>query len=382
MTMSPEYSRAAAIISREAIAHNLDVVRVAANTDVMAVVKADAYGHGVDVIAPYLREIGVTWLGVALPSEGIALRESGDRGRVLAWLSTPGDPAIQQCVERDVDLSVSSLWELSTIADYAAASNRQAHVHLKIDTGLSRNGVLPRDLDPLLTELATQIDAGHINLRGVWSHLACADNEDLDYAVNTVQAQVDIFESALARIANHGLTPQVRHLAHSAGALWHPNTRYDLVRSGIALYGLSPNSVRASAASLGLVPAMSVEAKLAQVKVIEAGAGVSYSYTWRAKKSTPVGLVPLGYADGVSRNLSNRITPVVGGRRVPQIGTITMDQFVIDLTEIAASPGDVVTLFGSGAAGDQSADDWGVLSGTVGYEVVTRMGARLPRKYR
>jgi alanine racemase len=371
--------RARAVISTEAIRRNFDAVRSVAGVEAMAVVKADAYGHGVEHIAPVLREHGVRWLGVALPSEAIALRSAGDAGNVLAWLSTPGDPHIAECVALGVDLSVSSIREFTDIVTAAQAQNVVANIHIKIDTGLSRNGIGIGDLESLIPLVQK---ARNVHVRGVWSHLASADHEDLAYSQSSVAQQVGVFEAALELLAANGINPDIRHVANTAGALWHPSTHYDLVRVGIGTYGLSPNTVRATAAELGLVPAMHLQARLSNTKTIPAGAGVSYSHTWIAETATRIGLVPIGYADGIPRNLGNRIEFAIGGKRVKQIGTIAMDQCVVELSGVPdTEPGAVVDLFGSGASGELTADDWGQRMETVGYEIVTRIGTRVPKEY-
>ncbi len=374
-------SRAWAKVSGEAILRNYDTVRAVAGVDAMAVVKADAYGHGVDFVAPLLRSHGVAWLGVSLPSEALALRAAGDRGKLLCWLSTPGDPDLVACVGADIDLSVSSSRELHEIAEAARAGGVCVNVHVKIDTGLSRNGLPVALLGSLLGELRSLLDAGVICVRGVWSHLASADHADVELSTDSVSAQRSVFVRALAEFASAGIEPEVVHLANTAGALWHPDSRFNLIRVGIGIYGLSPNAQRATSAELGLVPAMTVVARLSSVKEVSAGAGVSYSHTWTAERDSTLGLVPVGYGDGIPRHASNRVGVVIGGEMVLQVGTIAMDQFVIDCTDLVAevSAGSEVYLFGSGAHGEWTADQWGLACGSVGYEIVTRLGSRIPR---
>ena len=374
--------RARAVISTKALLRNLDRVRGVAGVDVMAVVKADAYGHGVDYIARLLREHGVTWLGVALPSEALALRASGDQGNILAWLTTPGDPDLARCVAQDVDLSVSSIREMTEIIAAAESLNTVARIHIKIDTGLSRNGVQLDNLGAILELAQTGIANQRIYVRGVWSHLASADHVDPEIARRSVAEQIDVFEKALTICANAGITPEIRHMANTAGALWHPASRYDLVRIGIGMYGLSPNSDRSTANELGLVPAMQVQARISSVKEISTGTGVSYGHTWRADTSTLIGLVPIGYADGLPRNLGNKVEFAVDGSRIAQIGTIAMDQCVVKLDSVPGTkPGDTVSVFGPGTRGEMTADEMASLMGTVGYEIVTRLGVRVPRVY-
>lgn len=374
-------ARAWANVSGDAILRNYDTIRAIAGVEAMAVVKADAYGHGVDFVAPLLRAHGVAWLGVALPSEALALRADGDRGKLLSWLSTPADPDLAACVAADVDLSVSSSRELHEIATAARAGGVCANIHVKIDTGLNRNGLPPVELGALLGELQALVSEGVICVRGVWSHLASADHPDGERAAESVAAQRSVFVVALAEFASAGIEPEVVHLANTAGALWHPDSRLNLVRVGIGMYGLSPNAQRATSADLGLVPVMTVVARLSSVKEVSAGAGVSYSHTWIAGRNSVLGLVPVGYGDGIPRSASNQVAVSVDGQMVAQVGTIAMDQFVIDLTDCHAGvySGSEVYLFGSGAHGEWTADQWGLASGSVGYEIVTRLGARIPR---
>ena len=377
----PPNARAWANVSGQAILRNYDTVRAITGVDVMAVVKANAYGHGVDFIAPLLRVHGVTWLGVALPSEALALRAAGDRGRILSWLSTPGDPDLAACVGADVDLSVSNSRELHDIAAAARTLGKRANIHVKIDTGLSRNGLPLAELGSVLAELITLVAEGVIGVRGVWSHLASADHVDPEIAQESVSAQRDVFISALAEFASVGIEPEAIHLANTAGALWHPDSRFNLVRIGISMYGLSPNVQRASSAELNLVPAMTLVARLSSVKSVPAGSGVSYLHTWTAERECQLGLVPVGYGDGIPRSASNNVSVCVAGDLIAQVGTIAMDQFVIDATDCAGgiSAGAEVYLFGSGAHGELTADQWGQASGSIGYEIVTRLGSRIPR---
>ncbi len=377
-------TRAVARVDLGAIRGNLARMRsLAGPADVMVVVKADAYGHGMVPVARTAREEGVTWLGVALPSEALTLRAAGDTGRILAWLWTPGDPAVEACVRQGVDLSVSSVWSLAEVADAARRSGERARVHIKVDSGLVRNGASPEELPDVLAQATTAVEAGLIEVVGIWSHLADGDTPD----AASVTHQRERFEAALAVAAAQGIHPTMRHLANSGAVFAHPDCRYDLVRSGIAIYGLSPAPVLGSSADLGLVPAMTLSAELAHVKRIDRGTAVSYGWRWAASSATTVGLLPVGYADGLPRaaGAPSATTPVevaVAGRRVPIVGTVAMDQCVLDLgpdaTDVA---GDAIVLFGPGRHGEATADDWASAMGTIGYEIVTRIGPRVPREH-
>ena len=372
-------TRAEAVIDLAAVRSNLAVFEAAVGgSQVMAVVKADAYGHGMARIAQEARSIGIPWLGVALLSEARALRQSGDTGRVLAWLWAPGDPDLESCLASDVDISVSSLWSLAEVAEHAQRVGVRARVHLKVDTGLSRNGASVDDWAGLVSAAREAQDAGAIEVIGVWSHLANADLPG-DSSVDDQRAQ---FEAASAVAIDSGLDPEVRHLANTAAALGYPETRYDLVRLGIGMYGVPP-STPGSAAALGLTSVMTLRSRLALVKMIPAGQSVSYGSSWTAQRATRVGLVPLGYADGVPRSASGRAEVLLAGVRCPVIGRIAMDQFVIAINDRIddARAGDEVVVFGDEASGAPTADDWAVASDSIGYEIVTRVSGRVPRRY-
>jgi alanine racemase len=370
-------SRAEAVIDLGAVAHNIGVLRRAARSrHVMAVVKADAYGHGVGEVAPAARAAGADWLGVALPSEAIALRASGDRGRLMAWLFTPGDD-IAPAVAADVDLSASAPWAVAAVAAAARQMGRRARLHLKIDTGLGRGGATAAGWADLLDAAAAAEAAGDVAIVGIWSHLACADEPDL--VVTRQQCQA--FEEALSQVAARGIEPEVRHIASSGATLLAPDSHYDMVRCGIAIYGLSPGVAMGSSADLGLRPAMTVVAEVANVKQVPAGHGVSYGLRYRTPAPSTLALVPVGYADGVPRAGSGTLPVAVNGRRFTAAGTIAMDQFVLDVADAEVGPGDRVVLFGSGADGAPTADDWAAACGTINYEIVTRLGRRIPRRY-
>ena len=371
--------RAEAVINLDAVCRNLSTIGQELNGPVtMAVVKADGYGHGMVPVARAARAAGVPWLGVALLSEARDLRVSGDTGRVLAWLWAPGDDHLGPCVEADVDISVSSTWALAEVADVARRLGVRARVHLKVDTGLSRNGAALSEWTQLLGAARVEQDRGSIEVVGVWSHLANADCPD----DQSVADQNACFAMADAAVVDAGLEPAVRHLANTAAALGYPKTRYDLVRIGIGMYGVSP-STPGSAAGLGLTGAMTLRARLALVKQIPAGQSVSYGSKWTASRPTRVGLVPLGYADGVPRAASGRAAVVVAGARCPVLGRIAMDQFVIEIDDGLGDvkAGDEVVLFGDKSGGAPTADDWAVASDSIGYEIVTRVSSRVPRRY-
>jgi len=356
-----------AIVDLGAIAHNLDVVRgVVPLAEVMAVVKADAYGHGAIRIAAAMRDRGVNWLGVALPREALDLREAGDTGRILVWLWAPGDVAITQCVATGVDLGVSNSRMLKEVCAAAVATGTKARVQLKVDTGLSRNGCSLSQWPALIAET---LEAGPlVEVTGVWSHLANADIPN----DRSIHEQRLLFDQACATAEAIGLVIPLRHLANSPAALLCPETHYDLVRVGIALYGVSPVEGR----DFGLRPAMALVSSVASVKTVEAGASVSYGTTWTATEDTSIALVLGGYADGIPRSASNRAEVFINGRLHPIVGRVAMDQFMVAVSADVAA-GDEVVIFGAAP----TANDFARACDTIGYEIVTRIGPRVPRVY-
>lgn len=367
---------AIAVVDLDAYSHNLAVLgEVASGAQVMAVLKADAYGHGLRECARAARDFGLPWLGVTTIEEALTLRDSGDRGRILSWLYPPG-ANFAEAIAHDIDVTASSVAQLAEIA--AAVTDRRARVQLKVDTGLSRNGAYGADWSVLVRAAAAEQRKGTIEVVGVWSHLACADEP----AHPSLDAQEAAFRNAIVELTDVGIEPEVRHLANSAATLTRPSTHFDLVRLGIASYGLTPAPDVASAGEFGLRPVMTLSARLANVKRVPAGSGVSYGHTYVTDRETTLGLVPVGYADGVLRALSNRAPVWCAGSRRPIIGRICMDQFVIDLGDDDVEIGTDVTLFGAGED-VPDAQDWADAAGTISYEIVTRIGGpRINRRYR
>lgn len=364
------------IVDLDAIAANTQVLAArSGSAGVMAVVKADAYGHGLVPSAKAAIAGGAQWLGVALVDEALELRAGGVEDPVLAWLVGPGEPWME-ALTRGIDLSVSDLWVLDEIASAAREVGRVARIHLKVDSGLGRSGAPVGDW-PTLVDAARKAELdGIVVVVGVWSHLAYADAPGHP----TIDRQLMVFREALEVAERAGLQPEVRHLANSAATLTRPDTYFDLTRPGLAVYGLSPLR-DAPPAALGLQPAMSLQARMTLVKRVPAGHGVSYMHRYFTNRETTLGLVPLGYADGVPRDATN-VGPVqVGGRRRTIAGVVCMDQFVVDLADDPVAAGDVVSLFGSGHSGEPTAQDWADATGTISYEIVTRMGPRIRRRY-
>ena len=345
----------------------------ASGAQLMAVVKADGYGHGLVPSARAAVEGGASWLGTAFLEESLAVRAAGLKVPLLCWLSTPGEDLLP-AVQADVDLGVYDPAQLDATVAAARAAGRTARVQLKVDTGLGRGGSTPADWPDLCARAAKVEASGEVRVTGLWSHLACADAGPGD-PVTARQARV--FAEALEVADRAGLRPEVRHLANSAALLTAPETHYDLVRAGIAVYGLSP--VPQLAEDFGLRPAMTLASTVALVKRVPAGSGVSYSHRYVTDRETTLALVPLGYGDGVPRAATGTGPVQLGGARRTVAGTVCMDQFVLDVGDDEVSAGDEVLLFGPGDAGEPTAQDWADALGTINYEVVTRVGARVPR---
>ena len=349
--------------------------RAAGGAGVMAVVKADGYGHGLVPSAVAAVDGGAAWLGVAFLEEALALRAAGLHAPVLAWLTSPGEDRAA-AVAADVDLGVSDLDQLRETVAAARVADRVARVQLKVDTGLSRGGATIADWPDLCTAAAKAEASGELRVTGLWSHFAFADG-GADHPVNASQAAA--FGEALEVADRAGLRPEVRHLANSAATLTAPATHYDLVRPGIAVYGLSPVPQLGGSAAFGLRPAMTLASTVALTKRVPAGSGVSYLHRYVTERETTLALVPLGYADGIPRSATNVGQVLLAGARRTVAGTVCMDQFVVDVGDDAVRAGDEVLLFGPGDDGEPTAQDWAELLGTISYEIVTRIGSRVPR---
>lgn len=367
---------AEAVVDLGAVEHNVRVLREhAGSAQVMAVVKADGYGHGATRVAQAALAAGAAELGVATVDEALALRADGITAPVLAWLHPPGidfGPALVA----DVEIAVSSARQLDELLDAVARTGRTATVSVKVDTGLNRNGVPPALYPEMLARLRQAAAEHAIRLRGLMSHLVYADAPQ--QPINDIQAQR--FRDMLSYAREEGVTFEVAHLSNSSATMARPDLTLDLVRPGIAVYGLSPVPERGE---MGLVPAMTVKCAVALIKSVPAGEGVSYGHTWIAPHDTTVALLPIGYADGVFRSLGGRLEVLINGRRRPGVGRICMDQLVVDLGPgpVDVAEGDEAILFGPGARGEPTAQDWADLVGTIHYEVVTSPRGRISRTY-
>jgi len=366
--------RAEAVVDLAAIRANVARLKAGTSAEVLAVVKADGYGHGLLPSALAALAGGATWLGTAVVDEALALRAAGVTAPVLAWLWTPEDAAkVRDAIASDIDLSVSSTWQLAIVSAAARELRRTAHIHLKIDTGLSRNGCTRDDWPELLAATAKAVAIGDVEAVGVWSHFAYADEPGHP----TISRQIDAFHAALDVAARAGVEPRLRHLANSAATLTLPAAHFDLVRPGIAIYGLSPVPNE----DFGLTPAMTLRSGLASVKRVRAGEGVSYGHAYTTAHDTTLALVPLGYADGIPRHATNVGPLAIAGRRYTISGRVCMDQFVVDVGNAPVRADDTAVLFGTGRDGAPTAQDWADAIGTIHYEIVTRIGPRVPRVY-
>ena len=363
------------VVDLDAVAHNVRVLREHAGpASVMAVVKADGYGHGASQVGQAALAAGAAELGVATIGEALELRRAGITAPVLAWLHPPGAD-FAPALSSDVQIGVSSLRQVADLLDAVERTGLTAVVTIKVDTGLNRNGVSARDYPDVLDVLARATAAGAVRVRGIMSHLACGDEPE--NPVNDRQAQR--FAEMLHQAGSRGVDFEVAHLSNSPSAMTRPDLGFDMVRPGVAVYGLSPIP---EFGDMGLRPAMTLRSPVAMVKRLNAGEGVSYGHAWVADSDTTVALIPLGYADGVFRALGGRIDVLINGRLRRSVGRMCMDQFVVDLgPEVDVSDGDEAILFGPGLDGEPTAADWAELLGTIHYEIVTSPRGRVRRTY-
>ncbi|MBX7451964.1 alanine racemase [Mycolicibacterium sp. 3033] len=377
MTQHTTQQAPTAIVDLDAIAHNISVLREHAGAAaVMAVVKADGYGHGAAAVGRAALAAGAGQLGVATVDEALALRRDGITAPVLAWLHPPGMD-FAPALSADIELAVSSLRQVEEVLAGVERTGSTATVTIKADTGLSRNGVAPADFSGVVSALRNAASDGAVRVRGLMSHLAHGDSPE--HPFNSEQARRLTELAAAARSA--GVVFEVVHLSNSPAALTRPDLAFDMVRPGIAVYGQTPIPERGD---MGLRPAMTLTCPVAMVRSIRAGDGVSYGHTWVAEADTTVALIPAGYADGVFRPLSNKMSVQINGRRYPNVGRICMDQFVVDLGPgpVEVNEGDEAILFGPGTQGEPTAQDWADLLGTINYEVVCSPRGRITRAYR
>jgi alanine racemase len=362
-----------ALINLDALAANVrSLARNVGTRDVMVVVKANAYGHGMVECARAALAGGASWLGVADIDEALTLRGSGIAAPILAWIHAP-DETFEHAISAKITLGLSSLAQLHAVAGAVAVAGSPARVHLKLETGLSRNGASEPEWEVFFAEAAVLHAVGTIVVEGIFSHLSNTSTED-------DLAQAAVFDRGLVAAASAGLAPTLIHLAASATAVTMPALRYNMVRLGILAYGISPFEDR-TAAALGLTPVMTLRARVVATRRVPAGAGVSYDFTYRTTNETTLALVPLGYGEGIPRAASGRAPVLLGGQRFLIAGRVAMDQFIVDVGQTPVAVGDPVVLFGDPEAGHPTATEWADAASTIGYEIVTRLGGRLERTF-
>jgi alanine racemase len=360
-------------VDLRAVAHNVSVLaELAAPARLCAVVKADGYGHGAIAVSEAALDAGASWLGVALVEEGAVLRKAGIDAPILL-LSEPRSSDLEAAVRYDLRTTVYTLEGVRRLATLAEERGVTATVHLKVNTGMNRVGAAPADVLALAGEIA---GLPGLELEAVWTHLTVADEPGHPFT----DEQLDRFESVLADLEAAGLRPPMTHAANSAATIDHPRARFDLVRTGIALYGIPPSPRLAD--RVDLRPAMSLRSEVSMVKRVRAGEGVSYGLMHRFERDSNVATVPIGYADGVPRRLGVAGGCVlIGGRRRPIVGVVTMDQLMVDCGDDEVAVGDEVVLIGEQGGERITADDWAALVDTIAYEIVCGIGPRVPRIY-
>jgi alanine racemase len=366
---------ARAVVDLAAVRHNVTLLRErAAGAQVMAVVKADAYGHGMVPCALAALAAGADWLGVVQVAEALRLRAAGITAPVLCMMAIPGEP-YEEAIRDGIDVSAGSTGAVAEIAQAAVRAGRPARLQLKCDTGLSRGGAPAAQWPAVVGAALAGQAAGQLEITGLWSHFASADLP----GDPSIERQLEAFAWALERAEKAGARPQIRHIANTAAALTLPAARFDLVRPGGAIYGLS---TLPGGAPREFRPAMTLRTKLAQVKRVPPGTGVSYGHRYVTAAEAVLGLLPIGYADGVPRSAMGRALVQARGRRWAIAGTVCMDQFVVDFGHEPALAGDEVILFGPGDQGEPTAQEWADTLGTISYEIVTGIGNRVARVYR
>ena len=377
-------NRAEVLIDLGAIRENIRYLMAKSGKPALAVVKADGYGHGLLPVAKSALSAGASWLGVALLEEARALRQGGISAPIIAWL-TPITDDFESAINEDIDIAIPSLAHLEVITNAARSLGKCARVHLEVDTGMSRGGAL-NEWSELLGSAKNYQDSGLITVIGIWSHFARADEAGHEFN----KTQLENFKGAVAEAESVGITPEIIHLSNSAAAINDADSHFDLLRLGIAIYGLSPDfSYMGSSEKLNLKPAMSIRARIHLVKDVPAGSQVGYGGSAITKVDTKLGVIAMGYSDGIPRNANSDAGVLVGNKRAPIIGRVSMDQFVVDLgSDSSAKAGDWAYIIGSNpsdsytSASSYTADSWASASATINYEIVTRIAARVKRIYK
>ena len=409
---------AQALVRLDVLAHNMahmvemtaEHARVAGveAPQIMGVVKADAYGHGLIPSALAALSGGATWLGVAQAREALALRCAGidkSRAHILCWMFSALSSPFDELIDNNIDIAVGSVSDIEAVCDAAKHVHKTARVHVQIETGFGRNGFTSQQLSEAMAALRNAQQAELVDVVGVMSHLAVADAPQDGQSRDVTDMQINNFNAMVASMKTEGINPRIRHLANTAATLTRPDIYFELVRPGIGLYGYEPDKAMGMPSDFGLTPAMTLQAQLGTIKDLPAGHGISYGRTYITEQDTSTADMPVGYADGIHRSASgfnplgsqrtsHRGGPVAvrmadGTTKVVHIaGRVCMDQAVLDLQgnaqEMGVSEGDTVKLFGSGRGavfGEPTADDWARSADTISYEIFTCLRNRIPRLY-
>jgi alanine racemase len=360
-------------VDLEAIASNYKTLKSLTNAKVMAIVKADAFGHGIIEVSKKLESIGVDMLATADLEEAQQIRAAGIKSPILAWLHG-SETDFSAAIKNDIQIGLSTVAGLEAVAVSARKVSGTAKVHLKVDTGLGRNGAALTDWPSVVAKAVELENEGLVELVGVFSHLSgTSAKDDAD--------QLAVFEQAVSKAKSLGADFQLRHLAASAATLNQSQAHLDMVRVGIALYGLDPTP-HLKAADYSLVPAMRVSSEVVSVKQVPAGHGVSYGYLHKTSSPSTLALVPFGYAEGMPRIATGRANVLLNGKRYPILARIAMDQFILDVGSDQVKVGDEVVIFGNGAKGEPTAEELALAAETINYEIVTRIGGRAKRVFK
>jgi alanine racemase len=366
-----EHNRAEVRIDLAAITSNIKHLMKGVDGDFLAVVKADAYGHGLIAVAETAVKAGAKYLGVALLEEAFALRAAGITSPIIAWL-TPLNQDFERAVSENIELSIANIESAKAISAAGKSVGKRPVVHIEFDSGMGRGGFTAESFAEFLPLMKTF----DLDYRGFWTHFARADEPER----GETHQQIAAFDSALNDLKAAGIAPEIIHLSNSAAAIAHNSAHRSMVRLGIAMYGLSPDLTHmGSSEKLGLTPAMSLYSNLTLVKRVPAGTPVGYGAVGVTTEATTLGIVTMGYSDGIPRQTCSAVGVVYAGKRAPIIGRVSMDQFVVDLGPGSnAKAGDEVLVFGSDG---YSIDEWAQAAGTINYEIVTRIAPRVPRIY-
>jgi alanine racemase len=360
-------------VDLEAIASNYKKLKSLTSAKVMAIVKADAFGHGMIEVSKKLESIGVDMLATADLEEAQLIRDAGIQSPLLAWLHG-SETNFAKAIKSNIQIGLSTVQGLEDVAKAAREVSGCAKVHLKVDTGLGRNGASLTDWPAVINKAVELKSEGLIELVGVFSHLSGTSAQD-------DAAQLVVFEKAIATAESLGASFQLRHLAASAATLNNKAAHLDMVRVGIALYGLDP-TLHIKAADFGLVPAMRVSSEVVSVKQVPAGHGVSYGYLHKTTSPSTLALVPFGYAEGMPRIATGKASVLLNGKRYPILARVAMDQFILDVGSDPVRVGDEVVIFGDAAKGEPTAEELALAAETINYEIVTRIGGRAKRVFK